>query len=345
MFENMTYDKILSEMLNSVTSDVDKREGSILYDALAPCAYKLAEIYSNLSNYTDLFYLDTTVNDYLDKKAADYGKTRKGPTYAVRKVETTAAVDLGTRWGLEDTTYKIIEFLSKNVYSAICEQAGEIGNQYRGMLENISNLSGVTAVLSDITTSGTETESDEDFRSRLKSYIVNPSQNGNAAQYLEWASDYDGIGAAKVFPLWNGGNTVKIAIANRDRLPAELSLVASFQEYLDPKSEGLGNGVAPIGSKVTVTGGTQKDVSIAANVILNEGYYEASGALDAITKYLASVTFSKNAVSYMRVGSVILDCESIAELNNLAINFGTVDIALSQDEIPVLTALNLTVVG
>lgn len=69
MFENMTYDKILSEMLSSVTSDVDKREGSIVYDALAPCAYKIAEIYSNLSNYTDLFYLDTTVNDYLDKKA------------------------------------------------------------------------------------------------------------------------------------------------------------------------------------------------------------------------------------------------------------------------------------
>ncbi|QOX63663.1 baseplate J/gp47 family protein [Anoxybacterium hadale] len=345
MFEAMTYDKILSEMLGSVTSDVDKREGSIVYDALAPCAYKLAEIYSNLSNYTDLFYLDTTVNDYLDKKAADYGKTRKGATYAVRKVETTAAVDLGTRWGLEDTTYKIVEFLSENVYRGICEQSGEIGNQYRGTLENISNVSGVTAVLSDIITSGTETESDEDFRSRLKSYIINPSQNGNAAQYLEWASDYDGIGAAKVFPLWNGGNTVKIAITNRERRPAEPSLVVSFQEYLDPKSEGLGNGVAPIGSKVTVTGGTQKNILVAANVTLNEGYSEASGTLDAITKYLASVTFSKNSVSYMRIGSVILDCESIAELNNLTINSGTSDIALNQDEIPVLTALNLTVVG
>lgn len=345
MFENMTYDKILSEMLNSVTSDVDKREGSILYDALAPCAYKLAEIYSNLSNYTDLFYLDTTVNDYLDKKAADYGKIRKGPTYAVRKVETTAAVDMGTRWGLEDTTYKIVEFLSENVYRAICEQAGEIGNQYRGILENISNVSGVTAVLSDIITSGTETESDEDFRNRLKSYIISPSQNGNAAQYLEWASEYDGIGAAKVFPLWNGGNTVKIAITNREKLPAESSLVASFQEYLDPKSEGLGNGAAPIGSKVTVTGGTQKNISIAANVTLNEGYSEASGTLDSITKYLALVTFSKNSVSYMRIGSVILDCESIAELNNLTINSETSDITLNQDEIPVLTALDLTVVG
>ena len=38
MFEKMTYEAILQDMLNRVTSDVDKREGSIIYDALAPCA-------------------------------------------------------------------------------------------------------------------------------------------------------------------------------------------------------------------------------------------------------------------------------------------------------------------
>lgn len=34
-----TYEEILQKMLGKVPSDVDKREGSVIYDALAPCAY------------------------------------------------------------------------------------------------------------------------------------------------------------------------------------------------------------------------------------------------------------------------------------------------------------------
>ncbi len=344
MFEDMTYDNILADMLGSVTSDVDKREGSIIYDALAPCAYKLAETYFNLSNYADLFYLDTAVEEYLDKKVADYGQTRKSAACAVRKVETTAAVNLGTRWGLGDTTYTITELLSPNVYSATCEQTGEIGNTYSGTLENIDNISGVIAVLTDIITSGTEKETDEELRARVKAYIINPSQDGNAAQYLEWATSYKGIGAAKVFPLWNGGNTVKIAITNGQYLPAEEALIAEFQEYIDPDGAGLGNGVAPIGSKVTITGGTQKDITVTANVTLADGYAEASGASDAVSDYLASITYVKNSVSYMKIGSTLLDCPSIADLSSLKINSGTADISLSGDEIPILSSIELTVV-
>ena len=39
MYEKMTYESILQKMLNMVSDDVDKREGSIIYDALAPAAY------------------------------------------------------------------------------------------------------------------------------------------------------------------------------------------------------------------------------------------------------------------------------------------------------------------
>ena len=38
MFEDMTFENILSQMLENVKGDVDKREGSIIYDALAPVA-------------------------------------------------------------------------------------------------------------------------------------------------------------------------------------------------------------------------------------------------------------------------------------------------------------------
>lgn len=42
MFESMTFDYIMEEMLAEVSSEFDKREGSIIYDALAPAAVELA---------------------------------------------------------------------------------------------------------------------------------------------------------------------------------------------------------------------------------------------------------------------------------------------------------------
>ena len=51
MYEDRTYENILQEMLDRVTEDVDKREGSVIYDALAPAAYFLADQYFQLNNF------------------------------------------------------------------------------------------------------------------------------------------------------------------------------------------------------------------------------------------------------------------------------------------------------
>jgi len=343
VFENMTYENILNDMLSRVTSDVDKREGSVIYDALAPCAYQLAQAYFNLDNYADLFYVDTAVSEYLDRKAADYGITRKPAAYAVRRVETTGIIGIGTRWGIGETTYKIIEALGTDIYIAVCEQPGEIGNAYNGVLENIDNINGVTATLTDIIAAGTNEENDDSLRNRIKQYLTIPYQNGNIAQYLKWATEFEGIGTAKVFPLWAGGNTLKITITNGQYLPAETALIEKFQKYMDPGSTGLGNGAAPVGCKVVVTGGTQLNIAVSGSIVLAEGYLEAEGAADAIADYLASITYAKSSVSYMKIGSVLLDCPSIADLSDLTVNGGITDIPLTGDEIPVLNSLNLVV--
>jgi len=345
MLENMTYENILNDMLSRVTKDVDKREGSIIYDALAPCAYQLSQFYFMLSNYIDLFFVDTAAGEYLDRKASDYGLQRKPATPAKRKIETTGPVEIGTRWGYQNTTYVINEMISENAYSATCMQAGEIGNVYSGMLDNIDNAGNVTAALTSILMSGANEEPDSKLRERIRQYISNPAQDGNVTQYLRWAAEYPGIGAAKVFPLWNGANTVKVAITNGLYQPAEPELVNNFQKYMDPNSDGLGNGAAPIGCKVTVVSGVRKDINVTADIVLTEGYTEPAGAAEAISKYLSLITYQKNSVNYMRIGSALLDCLSIAELNNLTVNGAAADILLEGDEIPVLNSLNLAVVS
>lgn len=77
MFENKTYESLLDEALDRVTSDVDKREGSLIYDAIAPSIYMLAQMYVQLDCYTDLFFADTAIGDYLDRIVATVGLARK----------------------------------------------------------------------------------------------------------------------------------------------------------------------------------------------------------------------------------------------------------------------------
>ena len=161
MYEDMTFENIMDDMLSRVTNDVDKREGSIIYDALAPCAYKLAESYFMLNNFIDLVSGDTAVGEFLDRVVADYGITRKPATFAIRQIETSSSVSIGTEWGLNETSYIITELISINIYKAQCEQLGSIGNTYTGQLENIDNVSGITATLTDIITAGEDAETDD----------------------------------------------------------------------------------------------------------------------------------------------------------------------------------------
>ena len=39
----MTYEELVQALLDRVKNDVDKREGSVIFDAIAPCAYFLTQ--------------------------------------------------------------------------------------------------------------------------------------------------------------------------------------------------------------------------------------------------------------------------------------------------------------
>ena len=75
MFETMTYEYILERMLNRVPKDIDRREGSIIYDALAPAAAELCQMYIDLDVVLDETFADTASREYLIKRAAERGIT------------------------------------------------------------------------------------------------------------------------------------------------------------------------------------------------------------------------------------------------------------------------------
>ena len=65
-YGSMTYEELVQAILDRVPSDVDNREGSIIYDAVAPCAYFLVQQNFQLDNFVDLVLPDKAEGEYLD---------------------------------------------------------------------------------------------------------------------------------------------------------------------------------------------------------------------------------------------------------------------------------------
>lgn len=339
MWEDKTYDAILADMLSRVPDDVDKREGSIIYDALAPCAYKLAETYYNLSGFIDLVSGDTAVGEYLDRVVNDYGITRKPAIAATRKIETNASVDIGTHWGIGGLIYAITAKLSDNVYSAICETAGAVGNTYTGALESIDNVVGIAATLTDIITSGEDEETDDNLRTRFYNQVQNPATSGNVAHYKQWALSVSGVGGAKVFPLWNGNGTVKVLIVD-ENMAIDTSLESAVATYIESQR--------PIGATVTVSSPSGLSIAVNSNIKLDGSQTLASVQttfIASLTAYLKSEVFSVYNVSYAKIGSLLLATAGVSDYNTLLVNGGTANIVISDTQLPICGTVTLTEVS
>lgn len=337
MFENKTYENILQDMLNEVKVDVDKREGSVIYDALAPSALKLAEMYFELQNYIDLFFADTAIGEYLDRKVLDFGMLRKKATKATRKIVTNREVDIETRWEIENISFKITENIGQNQYKAECEIEGDIGNVYTGKLKSLDNIDNVEALLTDIIESGQDEENDESLRNRFYTKVRKPSISGNSNHYEQWALEVEGIGAAKVFPLWNGAGTVKIEILDSN-MDIDTTLESKVYEYIDK--------VRPIGATVTVGSPNIKTIDIKAKVVL-DGSVDIEKVRESfennIKIYLKNLVFKSKSVSYAVIGSMLLSTKGVLDYSEFILNDSTGNVLISEHEIPALKNIILEV--
>ena len=172
----------------------------------------------------------------------------------------------------------------------------------------------------------------------------------------------DGVGAVQVYPVWNGAGTVKCSVMGADYLPASTTLVNNVQNAIDPEpNQGLGLGLAPIGSQVTITSPTKVTVNISAAVTLATGY-----TLDQVTPivkasleaYLLSVRKSwgeqlgTTEVKYAanvyisRILASIVSTTGIVNAVNVQLNGQASDLILiesgSVQQVPVLGEVTLS---
>ncbi len=345
MYESMTYEAILQRMLDLVPNTLDKREGSVIYDALAPAAAELAQAYIELDINLQLAFADTSREEYLTMRTAEMGVDRIAATYALRKGFFYAAgnvpldVDIGARFTIEKLNYIAVERISTGKYKLQCETSGDVGNIPFGNMVPVSYIEGLAkAELADVITPGEDEETDDSLKKRYHFRVRQPITSGNIYHYKQWAREVAGVGDAKVFPLWNGNGTVKVAIADSDMKPAIPALVTTVAQYIET--------VCPIGATVTVVSATGKTLNIAVKAILApgvglQGVYESFTA--AVRAYLKEIAFVSSYVSHARIGTLLLAVPGVDDYSGLTLNGISGNVTLTGEEIPVLGSVDMEV--
>ena len=156
--ENMTYEFILNRMLGRVPDGVDKREGSIIYDALAPAAAELAQCYMELDVVMDETFVDTASLQYLMLRCKERGIAIRPETAAVvegKFTPDTLEIPEGTRFNCGDLNFALTEKISPGIYLLECETLGTAGNLYSGQLLPVEVVDGLwTAQIIGVSVAG-----------------------------------------------------------------------------------------------------------------------------------------------------------------------------------------------
>lgn len=348
MYENQTEEVIKQRMLDAVPSDLDKREGSFIYDALSPAAIELALAYIELDRVIKLGFAQTTYGQYLDYRAAEHGLTRKPATKASGQVTVSGSPGtvipagslFATKAGVQfqTTAEATIGDTGQATVAVEAVEAGAKGNVPANAITEIPiSIAGVTAVTNPSPTSGgTDQESDADLLARLLERVRYSATSGNVAHYKQWAKEVAGVGDAKVLPLWNGPGTVKVVIIDSNKQQASADIVQAVANHIEENR--------PIGATVTVVSAQGLNIDVSATVVLAENYIleQVQNAFEsALTDYLKSVAFQQNYVSYAKIGSLLLDTPGVLDYSNLTVNGGTSNVTVGDEQVAVKGTVTL----
>lgn len=206
MYENVTYETILERMLDRVSDKLDKREGSVIFDAHSPAAVEFQILYIELDTILREAYGDTASREYLIRRCAERGIMPHESTHAVLKgVFSPKSIDVsGQRFNIGALNFEAVEKIADGEYKVRCESAGTAGNQHLGTMTPIDYIDGLeTAELTELLIPGEDEEDTEELRSRYFSSFDEKAFGGNVQDYIEKTNSIAGVGSTKVTRVWN----------------------------------------------------------------------------------------------------------------------------------------------
>lgn len=377
--QKYTYEYILTEALSKVPDNVDKREGSIIRDALSPCCYEAAKHILYLADIIEQTYIETANGLWLDGRVIEGGVTRDPATYAKKlgvfktQLDEPCQISIGQSFSTVGDT--ILNYTAVQVYAnedgdvvpgsyiMQCNTVGSVGNSYIGRIvpnDYIEKLA--SAEITTLLYPGEEEESDDSLRERFLANLMKTAFGGNIAQYRQWAKEIPGIGGVQVYPVWAGGGTVKLSIIDTDYNSCSSEFCQTILEKFDPENSGgetgLGLGIAPIGHKVTVSTPLPRTINVSGKITLLPGYKletlmsDIKAALENYLLFLREAWENSDdennysvTVYLGRINFAILNVKGVSSAYELKLNETDTDIKLTEtsslQEIPVLGTVSL----
>ncbi|MEW8955618.1 baseplate J/gp47 family protein [Clostridium sp.] len=359
MFEVNTEETILKRMMDKIPNDLDKREGSIIYNALAPAAMEVARMYSDMDRFLEYTFASPNMpEEFLDLRVAEEGLKREQPTPSIKKGyfysqdNTLMDIPLNSRFSIEDFNFIAIEKISDGIYKMKCESTGMEGNYITGPLIPIEYIEGLSiATLGELLIPGEDVETNESLFSRYIDHLNEKPFGGNIADYKINTRSIDGVGTVKVFPIWNGGGTVKIVFLDSSFEVPTTDLINKVQTILDPvQNQGKGLGIAPVGHVVTVKGAKDIEITIETKLLLKRGLTIGQVQEDinkTINEYLKQLRkqWHEEDNTIVRISQIearILNIDGVADLFNTKINGKEENLSLGAEEVPILKEVELS---
>lgn len=211
MYEAQTYESILARMLQkalSINSNLDTREGSLVWYGDASAAVELQNLYIALDTVLNETFADTATRPYLILRAAERGLSPQPASPAILQMAitpTTLFLPLNTRFSIGELNYYVSADRGSGNYELTCETAGEAGNNYTGTVIPIEYVDGLeTCKITSVLVPGEDEEDTELFRQRYLNSLNAQAFGGNQIDYIEKVNAIPGVGGVKVYRAWNG---------------------------------------------------------------------------------------------------------------------------------------------
>ena len=361
MFEAKKYEEIMERMLARVPNNLDKREGSIIWDALAPAAMELESMYFALQMFIKETFGDTASRSNLIRRASERGIIPYKASKAVLKGVFDMQIALASRFNLDELNYTAVKFIKHNTstnlyeYELECETAGIIGNGKTGSIVPIDYIAGLGgAEITELLIPGQDEEETEKLRQRYFDSFNMKAYGGNISDYKLKVHEIEGVGAVKVTPIWKGGGTVLLTILGSDFNQASSTLIKKVQDIIDPTGDARGMGVAPIGHIVTVQGTNNVTINIHTSITFEPNFNwlrVKTKVEDVVKNYLLELRktwalknekVSNNlVVRVSRIEAKILDINGILDIQNTTINGSPNNLQLTEYQIPVFGGITV----
>ena len=341
MFEKYTYEYHIDDMLARVSDEIDKREGSIIYDTLSPTAVKFSETYIDLDLILDEVFPDTASRPYLIQHCQTRGIAPTPATSAIVKCEFNMDVPIGSRFSFDKWNFVITEKIDNYHFKAQCEDTGPISG--KGDMIPIEYIEGLEyARLTEILINGEDVEETEALRERYFRSFDAQAYGGNRADYREKVPQLQDIGNIKIKRVTETDKNIYLTIVNSTFDGASEELVRTTQEAVDPvEHSGEGYGIAPILHKVKVLGVKPKAINIETKIFFQRDFTfeDMKSQLEkALDEYFLELnkTWSDGVTLVVRIAQIetrLLGLDGVLDIADTKINGVASNLVLGYDEI------------